>query len=275
MAKTFILLAVLLLAFSVGIAYAFSGGGGSGRGSDDDSVAGAPPAPPSDDDSDRATGDSPRGNTQERSGGMMNARANMMYKIRDRVLECGNQSTMRERVECRLRLARQASQGLRHVPEDCRSQDDESERTECLELYDKVQPCRNLTTNDEKFACVRGKIGKTQNITSEYRGCQASENPTACMSLAKEKVHYMAKFRLYNLEHAAEKLLARGVSNETVTDFIAKLEQHKIDFDAAATKEAKQQVLRDTLADWKEFKKAAMEQLKKTRQSSRNETEEG
>ncbi len=268
MSKLFIFVAVALLAFSIGIAYSFSGGsggsgssGGSGNSGSDSSKITAPPPPPEDTSSRMQKQKEEKDGTDARAREMMAARAKMMFKIGGRVLECGNQSTMRERVECRLKLQVKDSDGLRHVPEDCRVQNG-TKQTDCLGLYDKAQPCRNLSTNDDKFACVREKINKTGNITSEYRGCQASQNPIACMAEAKEKVHYMAKFQIYNMENAAEKLLGRGVSNGTITDFITKLELHKVDFDAAATKGAKVQILKDTLADWQAFKKTAIEQIK-------------
>ncbi len=166
-----------------------------------------------------------------------------------------------------MKLQVAASEGLRHVPEECRD-DDESEQKECFELYDKVQPCRNLSTNDDKFSCVRQKIGKTGNITSESRGCQASQNPTACMAVAKENAHYMAKFRIYNLENEAEKLVSRGVSEETVADFIVELEQRKAEFNSATTKEGKQEALKGAQADWQEFKKKAVDEVKKQRRRS-------
>ncbi|MEM2138134.1 MAG: hypothetical protein QW568_03535 [Candidatus Anstonellaceae archaeon] len=267
MSRTIVFLAVLLLAFSVGVAYAFSGGGGGddrARGGDDGSlVTGAPPNPPADNPSGRMEKERRDNNgMKERANERMAAKAKMMYKLRDRVLECGNESTVRERVQCRLKLAQKPYEGLRHVPEECREKDSDDDRKECFELYDRVQPCRNLTTNEEKFACVRMRLNKTGNIASEFRGCQASQNPTACMALAKEKIHYEAKFKIYNLEHAAEKLMNRGVSNETITEFIVKLEQFKVDFDAASTKEEKKAVLEQVRAAWQEFKRAAIAEIK-------------
>jgi len=273
MSKSIIFLAVLLLAFSVGITYAFSGGGGddgaSSRGDDDSRVAGAVPNPPTDDSSGRMEKERKgKEGMQERARERMAAKARMVYKVRERVLECGNESTVRERVQCRLKLRVKASEGLRHVPEECREKDGEDDRQECLELYDKVQPCRNLTTNDEKFACVRMKLNKTINMSSDPRGCQASQNPAACMALAKEKVHYEAKFKIYNLEHAAEKLMTRGVSNEIIAAFIAKLEQFKVDFEAASTKEEKKAVLEQVRTAWQGFKRAAIAEIKAAKGAS-------
>jgi hypothetical protein len=280
MSKSIVFLAVMLLAFSVGIAYAFSGGGGDdgARGSDDDSqVAGAPPNPPTDTSSGRMEKErKDKGRMQERAKERMAAKARMTYKLRDRVLGCGNQSTMKERVKCRLKMAQRAPEGLRHVPEECREKDSDDDRKECFELYDKVQPCRNLTTNDGKFACVRMKLNKTGNITSEFRGCQASQNPAACMALAKEKIHYEAKFKIYNLENAAEKLMKRGVSDETITGFITKLEQFKVDFEAASTKAEKKAVLEQVRTAWQEFKKAAIAEVKAAKgESPEDDSTEG
>ncbi len=260
MSKAFILLAILLLAFSVGIAYAFSGGGGpTSTGSRDGGTRTTPPPPA------RSTDDSGRmmNKTNETMGQNKSIRA-MMYKLREKALECGEQETMKARIMCRLALRKNSTAGLNYVPEECRGKSG-TEQQECFDLYDKVQSCRDLKDNDAKFACVREKLNKTGNITSEFRGCQASQNPTACMALAKEKVHYMAKFKLYNLENAAEKLLDRGVSNATVTDFIAKMEQLKLDYNNATTKEGKIAVLKMALAAWKDFKKEAISELKAAR----------
>lgn len=74
-----------------------------------------------------------------------------------------------------------------------------------------------------------------------------------CVAAVRARVFEDAKFRIYNLEEKAERLAKYGVSNETIAEFIVKLEELKAQFVAAEGVEAKKAVLRQAEEAWKEF----------------------
>ena len=183
------------------------------------------------------------------------------YSVRGRSLPCGDEGTMRERVRCRLNAATQDYNSLYYVPEECRAQND-SNRTACLELYDEVQSCRKLEGDSARFACVRGKLGMNGTVNESLRACAASQNPAACIATLRASVLSLAKFKLYNLEERAEYLISEGLDREAVESFVEKMEQYKLDFNAASTIKEKQQILKGALSEWRKFKQYAVSQLK-------------
>ena len=169
---------------------------------------------------------------------------------------------MRERVRCRLNAATRDYNSLYYVPEECRAAANNSSAQSCLELYDSVQSCRKLEGDSARFACVRGKLGMNGTVNESLRACKSSGNPVACIATLRASVLSLAKFKLYNLEERAEYLISEGLDRETVEAFVEKMEQYKLDFNAAATIKEKQQILKNALSEWRKFKQYAVSQLK-------------
>lgn len=205
-----------------------------------------------------------REKSQETAGEKMRPTA---YSVRGRALPCGDETTMRERIRCRLSVRTGDYNSLYYVPEECRAAANNSSVQSCLGLYDDVQSCRKLDGQEERFACVREKLGMNGTVNQSIAACRASSNPVACIATLRASALSLAKFKLYNLEERAEYLISEGMPRETVEAFIEKMEQLKLDFNAAATIKEKQQILRNALAEWRKFKHEAAAQLKEKENS--------
>lgn len=209
-----------------------------------------------------------------------------LWMAKEETLECANATTLRERVACRIDLPREEQEeGLYYMPEECRRLQ-EDERAACLDKYDRIQPCRFLKGDDARFTCVREKINFTRSARDEVEACKrqvrmdaqgegeaelnASEgtettarinasNPGIgrCVAEVRSKAMDEARFRLYNLQEKAERLLSYNVSRETVVEFVAAIDELKVRLDAAATASEKKEVLREAAQAWEAFVKKA------------------
>jgi hypothetical protein len=212
-----------------------------------------------------------------------------LKEVNESELRCGNASSLRGRVACRLELPKdEQKEGLYYLPEECRNLSGE-ERGACLARYDVIQPCRFEKGDEARFACVRKSIGMNTSAREQVDECrrqvrgnesQNEEGRTtsgndgsnglgACVSEVRAQVFEEAKFRIYNLEEKAGRLASYGVSNATISEFVTQLEEYKAKFVAANGAAAKKEVLREVAAAWKEFVQKARAEAQRNRAMER------
>jgi hypothetical protein len=165
---------------------------------------------------------------------------------------------MRERVVCRLGLAPAGmarENELQYLPELCRAQAAGPARDACIALYKDFDLCWSAPSLDERVACAKGVLGLESNIREQMIACLEKEEPesTVCADKLRQKVYDLVLFRLYDLEERAEDLLERSVPIDAVADLVVEIEQKKIAFKAATTKEARRQAVLDVRAAWLQF----------------------
>jgi len=173
---------------------------------------------------------------------------------RELSLKCREFASLRERVRCRILLPEKyQSNKVEFLPEECLSYGGRY-RDRCIENYDKVQECWKLSSDSERIQCSRQKIGIT-SAKSERNLCEqkTGEGRETCLTDLKDKVFTGIKFRVYNLEEKAEKMMEKGVSEKTVIDFISLMESKKIFFNSAASIEEKKSVLENVREAWIDF----------------------
>lgn len=235
-----------------------------------------------------------------------------LREVNESWLHCANESTLSARTACRLELPEnEQKDGLYYLPEECRNLSGE-ERGACLARYDAIQPCRFETGDDERFKCVRERIGlnasakelvdeckrQVRGNTSASAAGNGSANDEgnagaginnsmnggsndnergigACVSEVRAQVFEESKFRIYNLEEKAERLSSYGVSNATITEFVSKLEEYKAQFVAADGSAAKKDVLKQVEAAWKEFVQKARTEAQMNRKNARTGADDG
>jgi len=168
-------------------------------------------------------------------------------------LKCGNLKTMRDRVHCRLGLEESELQKeleIRYLPEECRSIPSINERENCVLLYARSQKCWHLSIGEERMNCLRDVLD-LKNIKDQKDACK---NNSACLSSLRKNVYSLIKFRLYDLEERAEELIEKGIiTTEQAADIISALEEKKLEFNKATTKEQRKQVIQDVKLLWREF----------------------
>ena len=167
-------------------------------------------------------------------------------------LKCHNLGTMKERVECRLRLTDadlKKELQIAYLPEECRALNNDAEKEDCVLLYSKSQQCWGLPIGNLRNNCLK-KILDIKDIKEEKQSCK---NP-ACFASLKKKSYALIKFGFYDLEERAENLYEKGlISKEKAAEIITELEQDKVAFNQAASKEQRKQVILETKKSWNEF----------------------
>lgn len=172
-------------------------------------------------------------------------------------IQCGNKSTLRERIFCRLNLAPAGAARdleLQYLPEACRV-NTKSERKECINRYKSFESCWNAQVGEERFSCARSVLKLGPLISSEVKTCQDRKGAreAVCKADLKEKVLYMIAFRFYDLETRAEELGNRGADLNTIADFETTVELKKQAFDKTTTNAARRQIILDVRAAWQDF----------------------
>ncbi len=165
--------------------------------------------------------------------------------------KCSGLTSKKERIRCRIRLDKENE--YNYLPEECRAQSG-NERINCTKAYKSVEKCWEFEKDQRRFECARNEFA-LRNIADERAECEAlGDNKSACLRNFREKVDRAVKFRIYNLEEKAERLMGKGKANESeLVDLVEQLEQKKLDYNKARTKEAKKIVLQDVRELWKAF----------------------
>ncbi len=168
-------------------------------------------------------------------------------------LQCGGYLDISDRVRCRLRLSyKEREEYNNSFPEECKVR---SDAQACLETYEAVQECWDFPNGEARINCAK-RVLKLGDILTEKANCNALDagKRENCNLELKKKGYDLIKFRLYNLEQEAEKLINEGKLNETeVTNFVVKMEQSKVAFNLAQTKEEKRQILLQARQSWIEL----------------------
>lgn len=182
-------------------------------------------------------------------------------------LQCGNKTTLRERIFCRLNLAPAGmvrELEIEYLPEECRAAADSAQRQACIARYKSYQPCWSVPAGESRFACARDILRLGPMASEEVKNCQGQtgSEQVACKAAVREKVFRMIKFRLYDLEERAEQLAERGADLDAVADLEALIESKKQAFDAAQTKAERRQIIFDVRQAWQDFLNRVKDQVK-------------
>jgi len=176
---------------------------------------------------------------------------------KDEGLKCGNLKTIKERVSCRIdqeEYEQEEELELYYLPEECRALSGH-ERGICIARYKSVQTCWKFPIGDERVSCAK-RATKLETIQEEKETCNklTGQEKSTCVKEIKNKVYNIIKWRFYDLEERAEDFMHRGlVDEESVSNLIVNLEQKKIEFNEATTKEERKNIILDVRDDWKEF----------------------
>ena len=180
--------------------------------------------------------------------------------------KCLGPSSVVERVKCRLRLTDEelaetepdGSTEIYFLPEECRPLGGEA-RGQCVSAYARVQACWRFE-GETREECLRKRVGlpEKSSVRDEKIKCLGD----ACREELRQRVYSLVKFRLYSLEDKASKLLRKGVSEDTVAQFISEMEQKKAEFNAATSLEARKKVLQGAARLWNDFKLEAYKQVR-------------
>jgi hypothetical protein len=172
-------------------------------------------------------------------------------------LQCGNKSTLRERIFCRLNLAPSGAAReleIQYLPEACRVETGDEQKS-CIERYKSFQSCWNIKAGEERFSCARKVLKLGPSVSEEVKTCQEKkgQDQIACKTALKEKVLYMIVFRFYDLETRAEELGNRGADLNTIADFETIVELKKQAFYKSLTNSERRQIILDVRQAWQEF----------------------
>lgn len=168
-------------------------------------------------------------------------------------LKCHNQEPMLERVYCRLglddeELGRELK--IAYLPEECRVVRNEGKRDECILLYSRSQSCWQKPIGDERKQCLKDLLG-VNDILQQKLLCNEDDK---CLDDLKKKVYSLIKFSFYDLEERAEDLYEEGlITREEAANIISNLEQKKVDFNLADSKEERKEVIVEIKIIWEKF----------------------
>ena len=173
-------------------------------------------------------------------------------------------STLRARVKCRLELPENDKTAkLAFIPEECRVLADEKSKSDCIHLYEKLSVCNQLKTDDLREICAKKELIIGNSIATDRANCESlkGNDRLDCITALRGKLYSLIKFRFYNLEEHAEKLMELGAEKTMVVEFISLLETKKSEFNRASGLSAKKQVIWEVRTIWEEFKKNAKIQI--------------
>ncbi len=167
--------------------------------------------------------------------------------------KCSTIDTMRERIKCRMQLKEENEYD--YLPEECRAQVNES-RENCVSNYKKSQQCWVSLNDTKRFECAKKSFGLVFKVAVEKDICNngTSFSRPLCILQLRDSVDAVVKFRIYNLEEKAQRLMGKGlVELDTVTAFVTAMEQQKQNYNDAKTVEEKKAVVRGVQKLWKDF----------------------
>ncbi|MBI5392431.1 hypothetical protein HZA96_01055 [Candidatus Woesearchaeota archaeon] len=185
-------------------------------------------------------------------------------------LKCNQFSKMQDRVACRLELTEEEQVEqlqLQYLPEECRPLANFDEKEECVNTYAKLQKCWKYPVGDARINCVKEEIG-IKSISAAKQTCVAKEGAYKgqCMQTVNKKIYWLVKFRFYDLEKRAEELMDSGISKALIIDFVTSLEEKKLKFNEANSKEKRKKIILEVRELWKEFVKNVREDRKKNKE---------
>ena len=167
--------------------------------------------------------------------------------------KCSTIDAMRERIKCRLQLKEENEYD--YLPEECRALVNES-REKCVANYKKSQNCWVSDKDSERFRCAKNAFGLAGTVADQKAQCDnlTGTNRSGCILELRDRVDAVVKFRIYNLEEKAQRLMEKGLATEeAATNFITQMEQQKQNYNAAQTVAEKKAVVKGVQRQWKEF----------------------
>lgn len=167
--------------------------------------------------------------------------------------KCSSLEIMRERIKCRLKLAEENEYD--YLPEECRAQINES-REKCVVNYKKSQSCWTSLNDTERFKCAASAFGLVGTVAAQKAVCDGltGTNRSSCILELRDRVDAVVKFRIYNLEDKAQRLLKKGLADEeSVTNFVTAMEQLKQSYNDAKTVAEKKETVRGVQKRWQAF----------------------
>ena len=168
-------------------------------------------------------------------------------------LKCHNLGTMKERISCRLGLSDKDLENeleIAYLPEECRSITFAGDKEECVLLYSRSQQCWGLAIGNERNNCLKNLM-KVKDLKEDRKNCK---NDNQCINSLRKNAYALIKFGFYDLEERAEWLYEKGIiTKEKAVDVIASLEEEKINFNNAKTKEERKQSIMSAKELWKNF----------------------
>lgn len=165
-------------------------------------------------------------------------------------LKCSGYMSIQDRVKCRLNLRENEEDEYENFyPEECKERQDSKQ---CLQDYRAVQSCWKFDRGEDRINCVKKQLD-ISSIKEQKQACEVLEQSSKgqCIADLKRKAYGLIKFRLYDLEEEAEEMLEQGVlSEEDVAEFVVKMEQSKLAFNKASSKNEKKRILLEARKYW-------------------------
>lgn len=166
---------------------------------------------------------------------------------------CSSIDAMLERIKCRLQLKEENEYD--YLPEECRALVNES-RGSCVSNYKKSQQCWKSLKDDDRFECAKKSFGLAGIVASQKAQCEnlAGTNRSGCMLGLRDRVDAVVKFRIYNLEEKAQRIMEKGLADlDTVTSFVTAMEQQKQNYNDAKTVADKKAIIKGVQKLWRDF----------------------
>jgi hypothetical protein len=129
---------------------------------------------------------------------------------------------------------------------------DATEREECITRYKAFTPCWSIPAGEERFACARNILALKPTVAQSLAAC-LDNGADACKRSVREKVLYMVKFRMYDLNQRAEELANRGADLGAVAALETTIETEKQKFDLATSTGALEQSISSVKTAWRQF----------------------
>ncbi len=164
--------------------------------------------------------------------------------------KCSQLETMNERVKCRLKLSEENEYD--YLPEECRSFVNAS-RDGCVSNYRKSQKCWDSERDSERFKCAASAFGLVGTVAEQKAQCngKTGQDRSSCILELRDRVDAVVKFRIYNLEEKAQRLMEHGqVDIDTVTAFVEAMEQQKQNYNDAKTTQDKKAIILGIQKQW-------------------------
>lgn len=173
-------------------------------------------------------------------------------------IQCGHLDTLKERVECRLKLSESEAKKEKKIlysPEYCRIEEGAQEKAECINLYWALERCWAMPAGEKRQKCGWEET-EMEAFAEKKVTCAGQEvlQQTACYAELKEIVKNWMLFEMYELEFLAESLWeANRVAFEDVVELDLFVEAQKVKIDQNKSIKSWKQIIKETQEEWQLF----------------------
>ncbi|MFA6035731.1 MAG: hypothetical protein WC759_02120 [Candidatus Micrarchaeia archaeon] len=181
---------------------------------------------------------------------------------------CDSDEDMRERMMCRQNITMGMMRGVNASPGDfsmanvCKELNG-TEQVSCMARYRTINKCPFMPTMSATEACIRNQLKISENIREHARECDnEGANASSCRANLTDKVDTLVLARFEALKERAARLQEKGANETLVIGFIADVDGKVAAYEAASTADEKKQIVREVAALWREFVKAAVQQIR-------------